>query len=207
MWALTVDETNPSDLKKTITRLQKRRKKLLAALGYNGISFQGNRVHAGKVLPLIEHMLATDLSSIYGKAEGSRDFYVYVHCDPTVRLNVAADLRHVILASKLKLKTVPFYVGKGTGDRCFVLNRNEGHRKVRGTILARGIDIDVVKVADGLTEHEALALEAKLIDILGIRHLAREGILVNLDEGEQAQARRKLYGPDVRAILLRNGFR
>jgi|SRR5271157_1017004 len=203
---LTVDENSPSDLKKAITRLQKRRKTLLRSLGYEAVSFQGSRVNAASVLPELENMLALDLSTIYGVSSADRSYYVYVHCDPTKGLDVRNNLKHLLLASKFGLKHEPFYVGKGTGNRAEELSRNDGHRKIRARLTQLGKEVEVVRIAVDLSEEESLALESKFIDILGIRSFGQNGILVNLDEGTKVQERRRLYSAQGRAILRKNGF-
>lgn len=206
MWSINVDENDPSSLKMAITKLQKRRKNILWKLGYHAIGFQGTTVHAESVMPLLERIIESDLSSVYGESSGKAEYYVYVHCDPTKMLNVRGDLRHLFMASRFKLKNVPFYVGKGVGSRCFDLNRNDGHRKIRTHLIKQKKEVEVVKVAYGLSEQEALSLESKLIDIMGIRHLSKEGLLINLDEGEKSSERRKIYGKEALAILKKNGF-
>jgi hypothetical protein len=206
LWSITVNTNDPSDLKKYITKLQKKRKDLLRSLGYNGIHFQGSKYHADAVLPLIEKILATDLSALYKDCETSEKYYVYVHCDPDKPLRVQHELKHLVLASRFNLTHEPFYVGKGTGNRCEDLNRNEGHRKILAKLVKIGKPVIINKIAENLTEGESLSLEAKLIDILGIRQLGKEGYLVNLDEGKHSGARRETYGKEVFPILRRNGF-
>ena len=203
---ITVDENNPSELKKAISRLQKQRKLLLRQLGYESITFQGSRVNAQSILPELENMLATDVSSIYGPSAEDKSYYVYVHCDPSKGLDVKNNLKHLLLASKFNLQHEPFYVGKGTGDRADDLSRNEGHRKIRTRLLQLGKEVEIVRIVSSLSESESLALEAKLIDVLGIRSFGRDGLLVNLDEGMTAAKRRKLYSEKGLAILRKNGF-
>lgn len=86
---------------------------------------------------------------------------------------------------------MPFYIGKGKGTRSTDLNRNETHRKVRQKIQKFGKDIIVFKIAENLTEKEALILESKLIDIFGL--MSFKGRLVNLDEGIAVKERRQKY--------------
>jgi len=72
-----------------------------------------------------------------------------------------------------------------------------------------GIITKIVKLAENLTEAEALSLEAKLVDILGLRHYCREGWLVNMDEGKDFEARRNFYktiNPEISKILDTNRF-
>jgi hypothetical protein len=134
----------------------------------------------------------TDISSIYtglALAE-SRDYYVYAHLDTSHKI---APGKHGItsFAATLGMDHFPFYVGKGTGERCFETARNETHRKTSQKLKRLGKEIKVIKLKEGLTESEALQLEAKLIDIFGL--IPYKGLLTNLDEGHQPEARRALY--------------
>lgn len=204
MRTVEIDFDNISDLKRWITKLQKRRKQLLGELGYQGVSFAGSKKNFDALAPLIDGILATDLSCIYGVGKDASS-YVYFHCDPTKPLKVSADLKHFFLA-RLGLKFEPIYVGKGIGNRAYDLCRNDGHKKSRQALLKRSLDLVVVKATDGLSEAMALEMESKWIDILGLRALSPNGILVNLDEGALSMERRKLYGPAAAPLLKRNGF-
>ena len=110
------------------------------------------------------------------------------------------------LASKFGLSFVPFYVGKGQGNRWLDFNRNDSHRKIRSTLVKQNKDIHSVKVVENLTEGQALSIESKLIDILGLKSISPHGLLVNLDEGKDALIRRKNYSKGVLSIVKKNGF-
>jgi hypothetical protein len=130
----------------------------------------------------LEHfraILDADWSSYFPGGSQERCFYVYIHFDPFED----AEVRLVHGACTITIRGLPFYVGKGTGDRAYDLKRNEGHGAVLRQVRARGAAaIDLVQiVADGLTEGEAFELEAKLIYFFGSRYdKGNRGPLVNL---------------------------
>jgi hypothetical protein len=158
-------------------------------------------------MPLIEKMMATDLSKIYENYEtDNKSYYVYVHCHPDMKLNIQNNLKHLFLASQFGLSLVPIYVGKGVGNRFSELDRNDSHRKIRSALKKKNKDLIPIKIAEGLTEGQALAIESKLIDILGLMSLSKEGLLVNLDEGVAYDIRRKLYPEGCEKILTQNKF-
>lgn len=174
-------------------------------MGYVGTSFNNNKHAIHQILPIIEGMLDTDITSLYN-GDPNRNFYVYAHMDPTKILNVK-NIKHFVLASRYGLREVPFYIGKGTGNRWLDFGRNDSHRKKRGALIKNGLDIKPVKLAENLTEAESFSLEAKLVDILGLISLnPSSGMLVNLDEGFSPKERRKLYPEEAKQILKGNGY-
>jgi len=137
-------------------------------------------------------IIDTDISRVYQSLSLDENpiYYVYTHCKPNSRIAVEKDFRTSCLATFGATK-MPFYVGKGCGNRAYDLNRNGGHRKIRQLLNQYGQEICVEIIKDGLTELEALSLESKLIDIFGIA--GKGGCLVNLDEGSFAKERRLMY--------------
>lgn len=134
----------------------------------------------------------TDISCLYdGLAlDQSKIYYVYTHSEPNRNIAVGKCGKSTFGAT-LGMTKLPFYIGKGVGNRAQDLNRNETHRKVRQKLHKFGNEIVVEKIYTGLSEMEALMIEAKLIDIFGL--IPEGGRLVNLDEGIKNKERRQMY--------------
>lgn len=124
----------------------------------------------------LERLLSEDWSEIYPDNGSEKQYYVYAHVEPTKR---------GYKAGGIDFGGLPFYIGKGIGKRAFDLKRNEGH----GAELRRLLNVgkkasDIVSIVkEGLSESEALCLEAKLIYFFGTRFdNDKNGVLVNLDK-------------------------
>jgi len=145
-------------------------------------------------------IINTDITKIYSNLELDPDkkYYVYAHCDSGFKIALKKNSK-TTFAATLGMKYVPFYIGKGTGNRAFDLNRNESHRKVRQKLHSLGKEVDVFIIKDNLSELEALCLESKLIDIFGLLS-QRNGYLVNLDEGINSKERKELYWKPLSTI-------
>ncbi len=204
-----VDVNDPSALKALAERLLHRRKDLLRRVGYQGVKVNGYRADANSVLDALKSVMDSDCTHIHAGSDPRPIYYVYAHLNPFAKLSVKEDVKHLFLATAFGLQWEPFYIGKGTGERCFDLARNDGHRKLRSSIIERGKDACIVKIRDGLNEAAALSLEGKLIDILGVKSLSKHGILVNLDEGARPDQRRAIYpkSSHLNTIFKTNGFR
>lgn len=75
---------------------------------------------------------------------------------------------------------LPFYIGKGTGNRAWdhTINVDETPKGRRiSQIMDAGYEVVTTKMADGLTEEQALRLEAELISAFGTE--ATGGFLTN----------------------------
>lgn len=127
----------------------------------------------------LDELLKQDWSYLFPGGDEDGRYYVYIHYQPNGRLT-----KFISPEIKLRIKGTPFYVGKGTGNRAFDLNRNQGHGEILRSIIKAGAKPDevVAIVKDNLTESEALQLESKLIYFFGTRYeRGRRGLLVNLD--------------------------
>lgn len=122
-------------------------------------------------------LMMEDWTNLFS-GSSEKKFYVYAHVEPGTQI-LGFDkslLPH--------FQGRPFYIGKGTGSRAFDLKRNQGHGAILSELASHGKkSSEIVQIMkDGLTEPEALALEAKLIYFFGTRYeRLRDGILVNLD--------------------------
>jgi len=141
-------------------------------------------------------ILDTDISSVYSGREFSLDktYYVYAHLNTRSKIAVGFNGLSTFAAS-LGMTHMPFYIGKGVGNRCFSEKRSETYGKVVNSIKALGREVVVVKIKDYLTESQAFQLESKLIDIFGL--VPQNGYLTNLDEGLHSKERRKFYLSDL----------
>lgn len=92
----------------------------------------------------------------------NRQYYVYALKDPTASPAGA------------------FYIGKGTGTRAYdhlvAVDESRKGERIR-TILEAGHEVLVTMLAEELTEHQALKLEAELISAFGTE--ATGGVLTN----------------------------
>lgn len=95
-------------------------------------------------------------------ASGVASYYIYALKDP--RTN----------------PVLPFYIGKGTGNRAWdhTINVDKTPKGRRiSQIMDAGYEVVTTKMADGLTEEQALRLEAELISAFGTE--ATGGFLTN----------------------------
>lgn len=137
-------------------------------------------------------ILETDISSVYVDLilDVEPRYYVYAHMDSNRK--VAVGIHGITsFAAVLGCAYFPFYIGKGTGNRCYDTARNGEHAKITKRLRLMNSEVGVYKIRENLTESDALQLESKLIDIFGLRPYG--GMLSNLDEGIRAHQRRALY--------------
>jgi len=123
-------------------------------------------------LPLVKQ----DWTHLFPNKDESRKYYVYAH--------VGIKNGYISLPKEYGAQLqMPFYIGKGTGNRAFDLKRNQGHGAKIRQLLKKGRTPEKIVhiIKDGLTESEALALESQLIYFFGTIYHHKAGVLVNLD--------------------------
>jgi hypothetical protein len=185
IWDIEVDYNNLEDMNLLLQRIKSHIGSLHAEKRGSKNSIKQKKFDA------CNKIYKTDISSLYNDQvlDLSPVYYVYAHCEPN---KIAAGKDGVTSwFATLGIDLIPFYIGKGKGDRANDLNRNETHRKVRQRLREFGQDVQVRIIKDGLTELEALCLESKLIDIFGV--IGKGGKLVNVDEGSKSKERQRLY--------------
>lgn len=111
------------------------------------------------------------------KNPNEKIFYVYVLLDPTCK----GDFKF----GRYKFPFLPFYVGKGKGDRVRThhLRSNKAVKaKIKKITKKNGTGHKARIVRSGMTESEAYALETRVIRSIGLRQ-TKEGPLLNFNEG------------------------
>lgn len=196
MRIIEVDDQSEADILKKLNLL----KSMLGTLR-KGQGGKSNRDRAREYVDACKRIWDTDLIHLYGyesKLDRKRS-YVYAHCDSSAPLHENNALHSFLMS--LGLTHMPFYVGKGVGDRWLDINRNDTHRKMKQKLAALGLEIKPVILVSEVTSYQALAYESKLIDIVGLR--INGGHLVNLDEGKLRKDRHKLY---TDSLVVISGF-
>lgn len=193
IWEIEVDYTNLEDLENLFNKVKAQLQGLRAEK--RGFSKKESKT---KRFDSCINIYNTDISDLYKdiNLDPSPIYYVYAHCLDN-KIAIGKDGVTTWLAT-LGLNHMPFYIGKGTGNRAYNIDRNETHRKVKQKLVAFNQEVKVQIIKDGLTELEALCLESKLIDILGV--MGKGGRLVNLDEGINSQTRQEKYMDDLISI-------
>ena len=119
MWSIEVDYTSIDEL----TELQKKINSQLSSLR---VAVDGSaKERKMKRFDACRHIFETDISYLYADLclDPLPVYYVYAHCEPKA-IAIGRD-GLTSWAATLGLQYRPFYIGKGTGDRAYNLNRNE----------------------------------------------------------------------------------
>ena len=126
----------------------------------------------------LDALMAQDWSHLFPDGDNEPKYYVYAHIYPA-----KTKVKHEG-AFPITLPGVPFYVGKGCGQRAWDLKRNEGHGVELRQLLAKQHTPEQIVhlIRENLTERAALEIESKLVYFFGTKfERTRQGMLVNLD--------------------------
>ena len=189
-----VDTSSVSEMEKLINRL---RSLCGSVRSRNGEVSRAAR--NGLVFDACVRIMQADISEVYTNKllDSNPKYYVYAHLNEGKKIAVGSS-GVTTFAATLGMAFFPFYVGKGTGNRCYDLSRNETHRKVRDRLNLFDSNISTIKLFQNLSESEALQIESKLIDIFGL--MVDGGMLANLDEGLHPETRRRFYAADFASL-------
>ena len=193
---IEVDFDDYQSLRKAFNLIKPR----MVELSPEKINKPSKRAVQSKIFDSCTSILNSNIDYIYPQKDSSNNYYVYAHCDPSNAVFVSKYNTNGLqaFAATLGLTKYPIYIGKGTGNRAYQLDRSETHKKVRQSLRSRGLDLQTFIIKDNLTESEALALEAKLIDIFGL--ICYGGKLTNLDEGKNPKERQLNYIEHLRVL-------
>lgn len=126
---LDVDLTSLESINKTINLLKVKRGELQRSI--NPMLLTRNERNK-QIFDACQRIIDTDISNVYNGIilDSKKIYYVYAHLDPSMPIAIN---RHGVstFAATLGMKHRPCYIGKGSGNRCFELDRNETHRKIR----------------------------------------------------------------------------
>jgi len=124
-----------------------------------------------------------------------RIFYIYIYLDPRKP--------GLFKYGSYEFKYEPFYVGKGNGKRCDIINNRTCYFKNKiNRIKESGLEPLVIKLKEDLGEEQSFVLEFKLIKLIGRRDLGK-GPLVNFTNGGEGTSGR-VCTEETRELMKKN---
>lgn len=192
---IELDWNNVDEIDRLYRSLQGRRQQLKKETGQ--LVKITNTDHYQVQWDAIQNILKEDISFLYADKTLNADtkYYIYAHCDTSKPIKVSKKNVYHTLSASFGMNYLPFYIGKGTGDRYKIGDRNRNYSKISSK---KYTNIDKIILKDGLTESEALQYESKLIDIFGLA--IHKGLLINIDEGNQRDHRRFCYQKELNKL-------
>jgi hypothetical protein len=192
----SVDWDNLEDVDKLFLKIQGRRQDLKKN---NGLLKRPTDTQIfQKRWDAIQTILNEDISFLYEDVtslDKEKKYYVYAHCDTNNKLDISKKNPYHVLAASLNMRFMPFYIGKGTGDRYMRGDRNRNYSKI---VSKKITEIDKIIIKSDLDEAESLQFESKLIDLFGLA--IHGGFLINIDEGYKRDHRRFCYVESLRIL-------
>jgi len=137
-------------------------------------------------------------------SDEDKDYYVYIHQDLTRKYSNISEYLSCI-------EYRPFYIGKGKELRAWQFtDRSKAHKRhVKANIeIGSNRDDTVYIFKEGLTENEALELEAKLIFMFGIKNIPIDTIFKGYaawgKKNQNGSLINKQYEPIPTALILKD---
>ena len=191
----SVDWNSPESIDEVLKKLKSRNAQLKKESG--DLKRKTKTEMLNEALDCINSIIETDISHLFNEGSEEKDYYVYAHCDESRKIDIFSKRPREFFAASIGLKYLPFYIGKGRGDRYLKEGRNGYHNIIKTQ--RSNYNIDKRKIKNNLSEKEALIYESKLIDIFGLMPFG--GLLSNIDEGQNHEQRKIIFKKELEIIM------